>query len=117
MIRHMALATAATAAAALALVPAAFAQARHHRHAPIPENGRLVRVDSGTPISPAVHTNLPGVDFSGYGGPARGPGGLQNNVGAVGVALPSTSSSNPVPIEQPGITTLGGVPVGAGSPE
>ncbi|MCQ8781041.1 hypothetical protein [Mangrovibrevibacter kandeliae] len=30
---------------------------------------------------------------------ARGPGGLQNGVGAVGTLAPDTSSSNPVPFE------------------
>ncbi|MCB8836921.1 hypothetical protein [Aurantimonas sp. VKM B-3413] len=114
MIRHIL----SAAAVAVFLPAAAWAQSSPPASAPIPQNGTLVDPGEGTPVSKNIKSpGLPGVDFEGGGEDVRGPGGLQNNVGAAGMALPSTSSENPVPIMTPDQKTLDGVPVGAGSPE
>jgi len=99
---------------AVLLAPAASAQDADPSHAPIPKGGALVQQGQGTPIAEQIDTgNLPGVDFEGpdVSRPTRGPGGLENGVGAIGMALPSTSSSNPVPIEPSDDNGLVGVPL------
>lgn len=90
------------------------AAAQTPAHAPIPENGQLVEQPRGKPISDQISTGgLPGVNFDDTGAdrPVRGPGGLQNGVGAVGLAAPSMSSSNPVPLEDTSADRLG-IPLG-----
>ncbi|WP_147307840.1 hypothetical protein [Fulvimarina endophytica] len=57
---------------------------------------------------------LPGVDVSDGAGRVgvRGPGGLENNVGAIGMATPSISSENPLPLQRDGTAGGGGFTIG-----
>lgn len=93
------------AAALFALAAPALAQdAGTPAHAPIPKAGRLVQQGEGVPIEDQAKTGqLPGVGMDAKaqteGDTIKGPGGLQNGTGAVGTMAPSTSSSNPVPVE------------------
>lgn len=79
-------------AASLAATAPALAQAS----APMPMNGQAVEVGSGTPIE-GSGTNLPGVNLdlssSNREQSPRGPGGLQNGVGAYGVMAPDASGT------------------------
>lgn len=83
----------AIAALSLAAVLPAAAQST----APMPMNGRLVEVRSGTPIEAQSRTNLPGVNLdlssSNRNASPRGPGGLQNGIGAYGVMAPDASGT------------------------
>lgn len=60
------------------------------------------------------NTGLPGVSLRDGVGveKRRGPGGLQNNVGAIGVAAPSISGSNPLPLQKDQTETGSGIPLG-----
>jgi len=83
------------AAAALSL--AAVLPAAAQSSAPIPLNGQLAQVRTGTPIEDQDRTDLPGVntDLSSSNRDAspRGPGGLQNGIGAYGVMAPDASGT------------------------
>jgi len=89
MIRRLCAIAAVSLAAAL---PAA-AQSS----APMPVDGRLVQVRGATPIEAQDRTNLPGVNLdlssSNRDASPRGPGGLQNGVGAYGVMAPDASGT------------------------
>ena len=103
----------AALAASLLSAPAV-AQTSTPDNAPIPKDGTLVQQPDGTPVSSQIETGgLPGVDFNAppADADASGPGGLQNGVGAVGMSVPSQSSSNPVPIE-PTTGDDAGIPLG-----
>ena len=88
--------------AASLLAAPALAQTATQQNAPIPKNGTLVQQPDGTSVTGQIKTgDLPGVDFdeSPANTDATGPGGLQNGIGAVGMSVPSQSSTNPVPVE------------------
>ena len=104
----------ATVVASLLATPV-FAQTTTPDNAPIPKNGTLVQQPDGMSVSKQIKTgNLPGVDFSAppADAEAAGPGGLQNEIGAVGMSVPSQSSTNPVPVE-PATGDGVGIPLGA----
>ncbi|MDY8107557.1 hypothetical protein U0C82_00150 [Fulvimarina sp. 2208YS6-2-32] len=104
--------------AALALVtaglaaPSAHAQGAADMQAP---DGEVVYETNGQFPTTArdEFSGLPGVDLSDGAGKVRvqGPGGLQNNVGAIGMAAPSTSSANPLPLQNDTATTGGSIAV------
>ncbi len=76
----------------------AFAQTALPDDAPIPSDGVLVPGNDGVPVEDQIDTGgLPGVTFeeTPVDRPPRGPGGLQNNVGAVGTNTPATTGYNP----------------------
>ena len=76
----------------------ALAQTTLPDEAPIPSDGVLVPGDAGVPIGDQIDTGgLPGVTFEDteVDRSPRGPGGLQNNVGAAGTNTPGTSGYNP----------------------
>ncbi|MEN3792061.1 hypothetical protein [Fulvimarina sp. MAC3] len=78
--------------------------------APIPSGGAVVEYDAGIPLGQrSQFYGLPGVDLNDGVGKVRprGPGGLENNVGAIGMATPSTSSANPRPLDD----TESGIPL------
>ena len=82
----------------------ALAQTPLPETAPIPSDGVLVPGDAGVPIEDQIDTGaLPGVNFgdTDVDRTPRGPGGLQNNVGAIGTNTPATSGYNPVPLATP----------------
>ena len=75
----------------------------------------VYETNRGSTLSPrSEFSGLPGVDLSDGAGKVRvrGPGGLQNNVGAIGMAAPSTSSANPLPLQNDTATTGGTFAVG-----
>ncbi|MBB4002376.1 MAG: hypothetical protein V7704_05140 [Aurantimonas endophytica] len=85
-------------------VSPAIGQTAVPQDAPIPQDGVLIQEGPGLPIEDQIDTGgLPGVDFddAGEDSPVRGPGGLQNNTGAVGTNAPDTSGYNPEPLETP----------------
>lgn len=106
--------------AALALAGPAAAQAT----APVPLDGRTVEINRGTPIEAQGAAGLPGVGLDAGGNgrlqSPRGPGGLQNGIGAYGTmapdttgtagntiarvpgAIPNTNSGTGIPISQQG---------------
>lgn len=79
-------------ALAFAVLPASAQQS-----APVPIGGRMVEVQAGTPVEAAGRVSgLPGVGMD-LGSMAdqspKGPGGLQNGVGAYGVMAPDASGT------------------------
>ncbi|EAU42905.1 hypothetical protein FP2506_08686 [Fulvimarina pelagi HTCC2506] len=111
----MSILTASTLSAVLgmaAAIPQVSAQSLNN--APMTSGGTVVEYGAGYPTGQrGQYSGLPGVDLNdGIGEPRRrGPGGLENNVGAIGMALPSTSSSNPQPLQDDRATRGGGLPI------
>lgn len=89
---------------ALATATPVLAQTAVPQDAPIPRGGTLIQQGEGVPIGDQIDTGgLPGVDFDApeTDDAVRGPGGLQNNVGAVGTDAPATSGYDPETFETP----------------
>ncbi|MER0237501.1 hypothetical protein [Fulvimarina sp. MAC8] len=90
------------------------ASAQSMDNAPMPSGGAVVEYGAGIPLGQrGQFYGLPGVDLNDGVGKVRrrGPGGLENNVGAIGMATPSTSSSNPQPLLDDTPTTNRGIPI------
>lgn len=83
-------------------------------NAPMPSGGTVVEYGAGIAIGQrGQFSGLPGVDLTDGVGKVRprGPGGLSNNIGAIGMATPSTSSANPQPLQRDRSLTNGGIPL------
>ncbi|MEE2953333.1 hypothetical protein SAMN06297251_12250 [Fulvimarina manganoxydans] len=100
---------AALAMAAVLAAGPAYAQSQDS--APLPGTTISGEGEALAPIG--AGSNLPGV---GEGESAneeepRGPGGLQNNIGAIGMSAPDTSSANPLPLQTDRAGEGGGIPL------
>lgn len=86
--------------------------------APMPLNDGTISNATGTPIGSGMATGTPGVgldtnEATEGAGATKGPGGLQNGVGAEGTLAPSTTGSNNDVIDTPAASgpDEGGIPL------
>lgn len=106
-------------ALALAVGGSALAQtAPEPKAAPMPLNDGSLSTATGTPIGQGLATGTPGVGLDTNAategaGATKGPGGLQNGVGAEGTLAPSTTGSNDDVLDQPAAAGAsdGGIPL------